>query len=139
MDRFTDQEQVARVHVAIPEELPQVLADKGGLESICFHLLDNALKYAPDGDIVIAADVDNSTIIVSLCDEGPGIPIDDQVKVFDMFHRLDTTDSREIYGYGLGLPMVARLIHAMDGEVLIQGHAGEGTRVQFTLPSADEV
>lgn len=139
MDRFTDQEQVGRVHVAIPEELPQVLADKEGLESICFHLLDNALKYAPDGDIVIAADVENSTIIVSLCDEGPGIPIDEQVKVFDMFHRLDTTDSREIYGYGLGLPMVARLIHAMDGEVLIQGHAGEGTRVQFTLPSADEV
>jgi PAS domain S-box-containing protein len=138
-NRFPEDEHVSRIRVAIPEGLPQVLADNGGLESICFHLLDNALKYAPDGDIVIAADVENSTIIVSVCDEGPGIPNDEQVKVFDMFHRLDTTDSREIYGYGLGLPMVERLIHAMDGDVLIERQTGGGTRVQFTLPSADEV
>ncbi|MFA9406970.1 MAG: ATP-binding protein, partial [Anaerolineales bacterium] len=138
-NRFPEDEHVSRIRVAIPEGLPQVLADNGGLESICFHLLDNALKFAPDGDIVIAADVENSTIIVSVCDEGPGIPNDEQVKVFDMFHRLDTTDSREIYGYGLGLPMVERLIHAMDGDVLIERQTGGGTRVQFTLPSADEV
>ena len=139
INRLPEDDQVGRIRVAIPDELPQVLADKGGLESTCFHLLDNALKYAPDGEIVIAADVENSTIIISVCDEGPGIPMDEQDKVFEMFHRLDTTDSREIYGYGLGLPMVARLIHAMNGEILIERHPGGGTRVQFTLPCADEV
>jgi signal transduction histidine kinase len=139
MDRFPVEEQVGRIRVAIPEELPLVLADEGALESICFHLLDNALKYAPDDKIEITASVEKSTISVSVCDEGPGIPIEDQDKVFDMFHRLDNTDSREIYGYGLGLPMVARLIHAMDGDVLIEGNTGGGTRVRFSLPSADDV
>ena len=138
IDRFPVEEKVRRVRVAIPDELPLLLADEGALGSICFHVLDNALKYAPHGEIEITANVEGSTIIVNVCDEGPGIPIEQQDKVFDMFHRIDTTDSREIYGYGLGLPMVARLIHAMRGEVLIEKQDGGGTRVQFTLPSADE-
>ncbi len=139
LGRFPVEEQVGRIRVAIPEKLPQVLADKRGLESICFHLLDNAMKYAPDGEIVIEADVEKSTIIVSVSDEGPGIPLEEQGNVFEMFHRLDTTDSREIYGYGLGLPMVARLIHAMDGEVRVEDQIGGGTRVRIKLPSAAEI
>jgi PAS domain S-box-containing protein len=139
INRFSLEEQISRIRVDIPEELPLVLADEGALGSICFHVLDNAFKYAPHGEIEIKANVEDSTIIISVCDEGPGIPIEEQDKIFDMFHRLDTTDSREIYGYGLGLPMVERLILAMDGEILIEEHAGGGTRVQFTLPSADEV
>jgi signal transduction histidine kinase len=70
-------------------------------------------------------------------DHGPGIPDSEREAVFDRFHRLDSRDSREIYGHGLGLYLSRQLLLAMSGGIRV-GKSAEGTRVEFWLPVAKE-
>jgi two-component system sensor histidine kinase KdpD len=75
---------------------------------------------------------------VTVTDRGPGIPDAELERVFEMFHRLDSRDSREVYGHGLGLHMARRLMEAMGGEIHAEpGPSGEGTRFSFWLPVAE--
>ena len=136
LGRFGNHEVTKRIQIDIPKDIPAVMADSSALESICFHLIDNSLKYAPDGEIRISAALESEMIYVRVEDEGPGIPADEQESVFDMFHRLDATDAREVYGHGLGLPMVARLVQAMGGEVGIEEEYKHGVHIWFSLPTA---
>jgi len=116
--------------------LPDVCADRRALESVLYHLVDNALKYAPEGQVEIAAREADGMLQVEISDAGPGIPPDQREKVFEMFHRLDSRDAREVYGHGLGLPMARRLVEAMGGSIGISASAAGGTLVTFTLPLA---
>jgi signal transduction histidine kinase len=97
-------------------------------------LLDNAAKYAPSGDIIIEAHEEPERVVVTVVDSGPGIPADQREYIFEMFHRLDTSDAREVYGHGLGLPMVSRLLEAMGGGIRVDEKAMTGTRLEFWLP-----
>jgi PAS domain S-box-containing protein len=125
-----------RVRIEIPARIPYVLADEGALESVMFHLVDNALKYATDGEVFIEAWKESGRVHTAVSDSGPGIPSDERDNVFELFHRLDTRDDREVYGYGLGLPMVHRLLEVMRGGVNIQESEAGGARVEFWLPAA---
>lgn len=136
-DRLPEELEVERLHIKIEAEIPLVLADGRALESVLFHLIDNALKYAPQGDVVVEAWDGSKGVCVAISDAGPGIPAEEREHVFDLFHRLDTRDAREIYGYGLGLPMVQRLLEAMHGGVQIEESDTGGARVVFWLPRAD--
>lgn len=122
-----------RIDVEIPEDLPPVLADEQALSSVLFHLFDNALKYAPGGPVKVVAEQHGRRAVIAVMDQGPGIPQEDREAVFDRFHRLDTRDSREIYGHGLGLYLSRQLLHAMRGGIEIGEHES-GARVQFWLP-----
>ena len=106
-----------RIRVRLPAALPPVLADERALGSVFFHLLDNAIKYAPEGDIVLTAQEDDGCIVVWVTDQGPGIPAEERESVFELFHRLDTRDAREIYGHGLGLFTARRMVEAMGGSI----------------------
>jgi signal transduction histidine kinase len=121
----------------IPEQLPPVKADERGLKSVLYHLLDNAVKYAPDSDLLLQAEAENGMIRVSLSDSGPGIPVEEQEQVFEMFHRLDHRDSREVYGHGLGLPMARKLLEAMGGGIRAEPGTNAGARFVFWLPEAE--
>ena len=101
-----------------------MVADEQSLTSIVFHLLDNALKYALSGDVEVGAEAEEEGLQVWVTDEGPGIPVDERQAVFDRFHRLDTSDSREVYGHGLGLHLCRQLVEAMGGWI----EAGEFRR-----------
>ena len=137
-EKFPQTLRPDRVRLDIPGELPRVRADERGLGSVVFHLLDNALKYAPTGDIQVQAQVGEGRIQVTVTDRGPGIPDSELERVFEMFHRLDSRDSREVYGHGLGLHMARRLMEAMGGEIHAEpGPYGEGTRFSFWLPVAE--
>jgi len=125
-----------RVQLALPEELPLVEADEQSLASVLFHLLDNALKYAPSGEVVIGAEVKDDGLRFWVTDEGPGIPAEARQTVFDRFHRLDTSDSREVYGHGLGLHLCRRLIAAMGGWIEAGESSAGGARLVFWLPLA---
>jgi signal transduction histidine kinase len=75
---------------------------------------------------------------VSVTDSGPGIPDSELERVFEMFHRLDSRDSREVYGHGLGLHMARRFMQAMGGEIRAEaGPAGAGASFRFWLPKAE--
>jgi PAS domain S-box-containing protein len=127
-----------RLRTSIPDDLPRVRADERGLKSILYHLLDNAVKYAPEGELQLEACTENGSVQVSLSDSGPGIPLEEQERVFEMFHRLDSRDKREVYGHGLGLPMARRLAEAMGGGIRVERGPRPGARVVFWLPRAEE-
>ncbi|MGD2163076.1 MAG: PAS domain-containing sensor histidine kinase [Anaerolineales bacterium] len=136
--RLSPKQDLGRIHICMDEKLPAVLADERALGSVFFHLFDNSLKYAPEGDIEVVAVEGDDRVLVEIRDEGPGIPEDQQDNVFEMFHRLDASDAREIYGHGLGLPTVRRFVEAMGGSVGIAAEEGVGTRIKFWLQKAEE-
>ncbi|MGA9190559.1 MAG: ATP-binding protein [Anaerolineales bacterium] len=136
VSRFPKESGGERVQLALPEDLPPVEADEQSFASVLFHLLDNALKYAPSGEVIIGAEVKDNGLRFWVTDEGPGIPAKSRQTVFDRFHRLDTSDSREVYGHGLGLHLCRRLIEAMGGWIEAdESHAG-GAKLVFWLPLA---
>jgi signal transduction histidine kinase len=137
--RLSPKDELERVQIKIQQDFPPVLADERALVSVLFHLMDNSLKYAPTGEIEVSAVEGSDCVTVAVRDEGPGIPEEEYEKVFEMFHRLDSSDAREVYGHGLGLPMVRRFVDAMDGSVIIVPRDDVGTSVEFTLQKADKV
>ena len=139
VDRFRAVDPDGRIRVRFDADLPPILADERALASVLHHLLDNAVKYAPEGEILLTAEVEPGTVVASVSDRGPGIPESDREKVFDMFHRLDSSDAQEVYGHGLGLHLVRRLLQAMGGGVRAEAvGAGGGARLVFWLPLAEE-
>ncbi|HEY44234.1 MAG TPA: PAS domain-containing protein [Anaerolineae bacterium] len=126
-----------RLTLNFPQDLPMAIVDEHALESVFFHLIDNALKYAPEGEIIVEGWAEKDCVFVAVADSGPGIHPDERDRVFEMFHRGDTRDSREVYGYGLGLPMVQRLIEIMDGGIRIEESPSGGARLVFWLRQAD--
>jgi PAS domain S-box-containing protein len=138
-DRFRTVEDYGRIQVRLDPGLPRVLADERALASVLYHLLDNAVKYAPHGEILLAAEGVPGRIIASVSDRGPGIVESDRERVFDMFHRLDSSDAQEVYGHGLGLHLVRRLLQAMGGGIRAEAADGGGARLVFWLPRAAAV
>ena len=126
-----------RLKQDISDDLPPLMADVRGLKSVLYHLLDNATKYAPSGGLALKADAESGIIRVSLSDSGPGIPIEERERVFEMFHRLDNSDAREVYGHGLGLPMARKLLEAMGGGIRAEPGNETGARFVFWLPQAE--
>lgn len=128
---------LTQLTVRLSDDLPRIAADEDGLKSALYHLLDNASKYAPEGALILEAEADNGAVEISLTDSGPGIPEDERERIFEMFHRLDSRDAREVYGHGLGLPMVKRLIEAMGGAIHVESTSGHGARFVIRLPQAE--
>ena len=133
VDRFFDRKDRQRLKLQLPAGLATVEADGRALSSVLFHLIDNALKYAPAGVVLIDGYADAEAVVIRVSDNGPGIPEEERERVFEMFHRLDSSDSREIYGHGLGLHLVRQLVEAMRGSVRIEGAPGGGARVLVRL------
>jgi two-component system phosphate regulon sensor histidine kinase PhoR len=116
--------------------LPLVLADRERVREILLNLLDNAVKYSPQGgEIVVELQPTNGTVAVSVTDQGIGIPAAELDHIFERFYRVDTTDDREIYGHGLGLYIVKKLVEAHGGSIAVESTVGQGSRFTFTLPA----
>jgi PAS domain S-box-containing protein len=138
-DRFRAVDDFGRILVRLDPGLPRVLADERALASVLYYLLDNAVKYAPAGEVLVAAEPGEGTLIGFVSDRGPGIPESEREKVFDMFHRLDSSDSQEVYGHGLGLHLVRRLLEAMGGGVRAEAGEAGGARMVFWLPIVESI
>lgn len=122
------------------ENLPSVWADRDRTEEVLFNLIDNAIKYSPEGaEIRIDANTDGQSVIVSVSDRGMGIPPDEVEKIFDKFHRVERNDSMETYGHGLGLYICRRLVEAQGGHIGVESVLGEGSTFHFSLPLAGRV
>jgi PAS domain S-box-containing protein len=119
------------------QNLPSVWADRDRTEEVLFNLIDNAIKYSPEGaPIRIEAEVRGASVAIAVMDRGIGIPADEVDKIFDKFHRVDRSDHAETYGHGLGLYICRRLIEAQGGEISVESVLGEGSTFRFTLPLA---
>ena len=125
-----------RIRVHLPPDLPRVLADEMALRSIFHHLLDNALKYAPEGPVVVDAVRERSKVRVRVTDSGAGIPMEKRSLLFQRFQRLDARDSQSVYGYGLGLYFSQRMLRAMRSDLEFEAPPEGGARFYFYLKVA---
>ena len=114
-----------------------VRADRGHLEQILINLLDNAVKYTPEGGrvIVSAVEKDSEDIQFSVEDNGIGIPKEDLSRIFERFYRVDKGRSKELGGTGLGLSIVKHLVQAHGGRVWVESQMGKGSTFYFILPN----
>ena len=126
----------ARIRVELPADLPAVLADYNRLERIVINLLSNALKYSPSGaPVIVRAQQEAGMVRVSVTDEGPGIPPEEQPNLFQRYYRAQSTRTAE-EGIGLGLYITKLLVEAHGGRVQAESEVGKGSTFSFTLPIA---
>ena len=119
----------------VPERL-RASADRRALEQILVNLLDNAVKFTPEGGrVTLLGDGLGPTVMLSVVDTGPGIDPQHQARIFERFYRADAGRSRELGGTGLGLAIVKHLAQAMAGEAGLESSAN-GSRFWVKLPSA---
>ena len=115
----------------------QLRVDRDALVQVLCNLLDNAIRYSPDGGAIqLRAARDGEHTRIEVSDDGPGIPSAQLERVFERFYRVDTARSRQAGGTGLGLSIVKHLVAAHGGEVGIESELGTGTTVWFTIPDS---
>lgn len=125
------------VTLDMPQELPEVLGDESRLSQVLLNLLDNAIKYTPEGgSIKIAAHSEDDSVRVDVTDAGIGIPENDLPRIFERFYRVDKGRSRELGGTGLGLSIVRHIVQAHSGRVWVKSEPGRGSTFSFTIPTA---
>jgi two-component system phosphate regulon sensor histidine kinase PhoR len=118
--------------------LPKIIGDEDKLDQVLTNLLNNAIKYSPNGGtITIHAVVDaDNYLCVGVEDQGMGIPKDQLNKVFDKFHRVNNEDNRRIYGTGLGLFLVKHLVESVHlGKIWVESDVGKGSTFLFRIPT----
>ncbi len=124
----------------IPRDLPKVRADPRALAQVMGNLLDNALKYCPEGSRVrVIASLDGERrdrVRIAVADTGAGIEERHLPRLFERFYRVDAGRSRELGGTGLGLSIVKHLVEAMGGAIRVESKLGAGTTFSFTLAVA---
>ncbi len=114
-----------------------VWADEEALNQILDNLVDNALKYTPEGGQVrVTWDTAGDEVCLEVADTGIGIPASDLPRVFERFYRVDKARSRELGGTGLGLSIIKHLTQAMHGSVRATSTPGEGSTFYVCLPRA---
>jgi two-component system sensor histidine kinase KdpD len=125
------------IKVDIPLSVPAVRADPAILERIVVNLVQNALRYAPDGKPpLVAASVLGDRVELRVVDQGPGIPGEDKDRMFVPFQRLGDTDNTT--GVGLGLALSSGLTEAMGGTLTAEDTPGGGLTMIVSLPAAVE-
>lgn len=124
-----------RFLVSFPPRFPIVDADGGRIRRALFNLLDNAVKYSPEGGlVVIRGQVQENEILVSVADQGPGIAPEYLNRLFERFFRVKFASGHHIVGSGLGLPIARNIVEAHGGRIWAESKLGEGTTISFTLP-----
>ncbi|MBN1869306.1 MAG: PAS domain-containing protein [Candidatus Omnitrophica bacterium] len=121
----------------IPANTPKVMADEDRIAEVLLNLIENAVKYTPQGNkITISAEKQGDVLRVDITDTGIGIPEEDLPHLFERFYRVDKARSRELGGTGLGLSIVKHIVLAHNGQVSAQSELGRGSTFSFTLPIA---
>ncbi|MFL5930466.1 MAG: ATP-binding protein [Gaiellaceae bacterium] len=119
------------------EPLPPICADPDKVRQVLANLLDNASKYSPDGGVIeVRLAARGNAVRFSVHDEGLGIPVVDQRRIFEKFYRVDPDLRRGIGGTGLGLYISRELVRRMRGDIWVHSREGEGSTFAFELPVA---
>lgn len=123
------------VQTDIPTDLPDVFADSRRMRQVLLNLLENAFKFAPDGGHVKLRLMHRTSqwVQVSICDNGPGIPVDEQERIFQDQVRLSQT-SWKTAGFGVGLSVCRRVVDVHGGKIWVVSEPSEGSCFHFTVP-----
>jgi PAS domain S-box-containing protein len=128
------------IDVSIPAVLPKVEGDPERTRQVLTNLVDNAIKYSPHGGrIELGVEADRGHARFTVSDEGLGIPLGEQKRIFEKFYRLDPDHRRGIGGSGLGLYICRELVRSMNGRIWVESDPGNGATFTFELPVAERV
>jgi two-component system, OmpR family, sensor histidine kinase VicK len=136
IDRF---EMAKDQNVSFKRELPThaifVEIDEDKMTQVLYNIISNALKYSPEGgQVTFSIKEEEEKIIVSVSDQGVGIPKENIGKIFDRFYRVDKARTRKLGGTGLGLAIAKEMVNVHGGMIWAVSEEGKGTEISFSLP-----
>ncbi len=121
-----------------PPRLPRTRADRHRIKQVFINLLDNAIKYCPEGsEVQVRLEANRESILVQVTDNGPGIPPGDLPHVFEKMYRVEKESTRAVEGSGLGLSIAKRIVELHGGHIAVESTVGEGTTFGVKLPLAE--
>lgn len=129
------QAKAQQIETDIPSDLPEVYADPERVRQVLVNLLDNAIKYTPQGGTIQVSVLHRTTqkVQISICDNGPGIPPENRERIFEDRFRLERDEGKE--GYGIGLALCQRIVRAHYGQIWVDSSVDRrGSCFHFTLP-----
>jgi signal transduction histidine kinase len=137
---LADQKQIV-IKIDAPADLPLLFADKKKTSQILLNLLSNAVKYTPSsGSVQVSSRLleDGKMIQTDVADTGIGIPPSQVPVIFDRFSRVETAQTRDTVGTGLGLTITKGMVEAHGGKIWVESEVGKGSCFRFTLPVYQE-
>lgn len=139
-DRIIDRFEMTKdQNVTFKRKLPShsilLEIDEDKLTQVLYNIISNAIKYSPEGgQITFSIKEEEEKIIVSVIDQGMGIPKENIGKIFERFYRVDKARSRKLGGTGLGLAIAREMVNAHGGKIWAKSVEGKGTEISFSLP-----
>ena len=129
-----------RFQLNLPVGHKRVLGDRDRLEQVLGNLMENAVKYSPDGsEILVSVEDRGDQLVTSVADRGIGIPTDEIGQVFERFHRGRQVSSTNYGGLGLGLYITKQIVERHNGTIWVESREGQGTTFSFSLPVVSAV
>ena len=129
----------ANINLGLSNTPIHLMADELHLKNVIQNLLDNALKYNPNGvTISLESTIENGTSTLTITDNGVGIPKPYQKRIFEQFFRVPTGNIHNVKGHGLGLFYVKKTIEAHGGQVNLKSQSGNGTTITLKIPQSNE-
>ena len=122
----------------VDKALPIGLGDEQRLTQVLLNLVGNAIKFTDTGEVSIAACARNGHFAVSVTDTGPGIPLDQQARIFDQFHQVDSSLTKAKGGTGLGLAIAKQIVEMHGGRIWVESTPGKGSTFKMEFPTRAE-
>ncbi|MCK4862947.1 MAG: PAS domain S-box protein [Dehalococcoidales bacterium] len=129
-----------KIITQLSNRLPRLSIDVKRIRQVLDNLIDNAIKYSPQGtEVLISAKKSGRELLISINDQGAGIPAEELTSIFDRMYRIEQRLSSGVDGMGLGLYICQGLVEAHGGRIWAESTVGQGSIIQFTLPIASAV
>jgi signal transduction histidine kinase len=123
----------------VAKSLPVGLGDEQRLTQVLLNLVGNAIKFTDTGEVRVTAKTVNGHFNVSVTDTGPGIPEQEQVRIFEQFHQVDSSLTKAAGGTGLGLAIAKQIVEMHGGRIWVESTLGKGSTFQMELPTRAEL
>jgi len=135
--KFEPQAKFHPIVADVRPDMPLVFADEARVTQVLSNLIGNAIKYSPeDTDVRITARATPNEVIISVDDEGPGIPPEEQERIFERFYRTESAIRKGAPGTGLGLYLTKAIVESHGGKLWVESDGTHGSRFNFSLPRA---
>jgi signal transduction histidine kinase len=118
----------------LPADLPVGRGDDRRITQVLMNLVGNAIKFTDAGEVAVRVGVPDGMFVASVADTGPGIPEDQQQRIFEEFQQVDSSSTRKKGGTGLGLAIAKRIVELHGGRIWVESTVGKGSTFSFSLP-----
>jgi two-component system phosphate regulon sensor histidine kinase PhoR len=138
--RYRAERESCTLDVEIEPGLPRARIDERAIQLAVINLIDNALKYAPDGQVIkVRAARESSGIAIRVVDRGPGVAPEDRERIFDRFVRGEGAARRNVRGSGIGLALVKHIAESHGGRAWVESELGQGSTFVVSIPARPSI